>query len=192
MEPMSRSFQSIAWLKQRLGAGCVDVPVQGDQPLMLDDPSCAYVTLSEHHQLFCVGYDRGRPVGRREHVAICEPGQLLFGLEPPPGNDQTALILSGVSGSIVWRIPTALLFRLAETPEGSAVVERLFDDWIALLITTLPRAPVPTRCLGVQVGETIETTPQMPIRANSGLAWIAPPGAPLLYVGMETRGIPFE
>ena len=80
---MSVSFQSIAWLKQRLGEGCVDIPVQGDQPLMLDDPSCAYITLSEHHQLFCVGYDRGRPVGRREHVATCEPGSSSSGSSRP-------------------------------------------------------------------------------------------------------------
>ena len=95
------SFQSIAWLKQRLGAACQEVPVQGDQPLLLDDPSCAYVTLSEHHQLFCVGYRDGVPVGRREHVAICGAGQLLFGLQPGFGLGATALLLSGVTGSIV-------------------------------------------------------------------------------------------
>src|SRR5262245_48609929 len=107
---MATSFESIAWLKQRPGDGCQEVPVQGDRPLLLDDPSCAYLTLSDHHQLFCVGYEQGRAVGRREHMAVCGPGQLLFGLEPEMG--ATALIMSGVSGSIVWRVPTALLFRL--------------------------------------------------------------------------------
>jgi NHLM bacteriocin system ABC transporter ATP-binding protein len=152
---MKDSFQSIAWLKQRLGAACVEVPVQGDRPLLLDDPSCAYVTLSEHHQLFCVGYERGAPIGRREHLALCEPGQLVFGLEPPPVEDATALLLSGVSGSVVWRIPTALFFRLVEDPEGRPIVERLFDEWLNLLIGTLPGAPVPTRCRTVGAGETV-------------------------------------
>jgi NHLM bacteriocin system ABC transporter ATP-binding protein len=152
---MNDSFQSIAWLKQRLGDGCVEVPVQGDQPLLLDDPSCAYVTLSEHHHVFCVGYDHGAPTGRREHVAICDPGQLLFGLQPPQAQDATVLLLSGVSGSVVWRIPTALLFRLLEDAHGQAIVERLFDQWIDLLIGTLPSAPVPTRCRAVGAGETV-------------------------------------
>ena len=84
------------------------------------------------------------------------------------------------------------MFRLVETAEGRAVVERLFDAWLNLLIGTLPKAPVPTRCSSVQVGETIETTPQMPIRAAAKLAWIAPPAAPLVYVGLETRGVPCE
>ena len=87
---MGTSFESIAWLKQQLGDGCEEVLVQGDRPLLLDDPSCAYLTLSEHHQVFCVGYDRGRASGRREHMAVCGPGQLLFGLEPAEGEGATA------------------------------------------------------------------------------------------------------
>ena len=70
------SSESIAWLKQQLGNLCVEVPVQGDRPLVLDDPSRAYVTLSDHHQLFCVGYRDGEkryilaPVGLRVDEAL--------------------------------------------------------------------------------------------------------------------------
>jgi NHLM bacteriocin system ABC transporter ATP-binding protein len=184
---MSVSFESIAWLKQRLGAGCEEVPVQGDRPLMLDDPSCAYVTLSEHHQLFCVGYLGGAPVGRREHVAVCQPGQLLFGLQPVAREDATVLVLSGVSGSIVWRIPTALLFRLVGDPEGERVVGLLFDSWLALLVGTLPAAPVPTRGLALSAGEQCDVDGTQSIRATEGVAWVAPAKPPSLYYGMELK-----
>ena len=70
---MDGSFEHIAWLKQRLGEQVTAVPVQGDRPLVLDDPALSYITLSEHHQLFCVGYRDGAPHGRREHLAICGP-----------------------------------------------------------------------------------------------------------------------
>jgi ATP-binding cassette subfamily C protein len=183
---MSGEFEGIAWIKQRLGAACVDVPVQGDQPLMLDDPSCSYVTLSEHHHLFCVGYEGGAPIGRREHVAGCHAGQLLFGLAPKESYDATALLLSGVSGSVVWRVPTALLFRLAlETPEGQAIVEKLFDSWLSLLIGTLNLAPVPTRSLGVTGGQEVETDEKSPLHAEQGIVWVAPAKAPRLYAGMD-------
>src|SRR6478735_1334606 len=169
---MGTSFESIAWLKQQLGDGCEEVLVQGDRPLLLDDPSCAYLTLSEHHQVFCVGYDRGRASGRREHMAVCGPGQLLFGLEPEPGAGATALILSGVSGSVVWRVPTALLFRLVRTPEGLTTLARLFDAWIELLIATLPASPVPTRTLALGSAEKVEADGTLPIKAERGLVWI--------------------
>jgi NHLM bacteriocin system ABC transporter ATP-binding protein len=163
-------FESIAWLKQRLGAGVEEVRVQGDHPLVLDDPSCAYVTLSEHHQVFCVGY---------------ESGQLLFGLEPRQGAHRTALLLSGVSGSVVWRVPTALLFRLARDEEGLAVVAKLFDDWIALLVGVLPTAPIPTRCIAATEGETLDLENATPIRATERLAWIAPAKPPRRYLGLD-------
>lgn len=185
---MANTFESIAWLKQQLGSGCEEMPVQGDRPLLLDDPSCAYVILSEHHQLFCVGYDRGRPLGRREHMATCQPGQLLFGLEPAPGLDSTALMLSGVSGSVVWRIPTALLFRLTEHADGQAVIGRLFDAWIELLGNTLPVTPVPTRCAVLQAGTMAALDGSLPVRAESGLLWLAPKTPPRLYRNLAPSG----
>ncbi len=181
---MGSPFESIVWLKERLGDGCEEVPVQGDRPLLLDDPSCAYLTLSEHHHVFCVGYAQGRAVGRREHMAVCKPGQLLFGLEPAPGEGATALILSGISGSIVWRVPTALLLRLAEEPGGLAIVGGFFDGWIELLIATLPPAQLPTHSLPLKGGETTETDGVLALRAEQGLVWIAPAAAPRSYLGI--------
>ncbi len=184
--------QSIAWIKQRLGDVCEDVPVQGDRPLLLDDPSCAYLTLSEHHQVFCVGYENGQATGRREHVAICEPGQLLFGLEPPQTQGAAALVLSGVTGSVVWRIPTARLFQLLEDPEGLQVVAGLFDSWIQLLTDTLPSAPVPTKAQSISVGEVLPADPAlanvMALKARDGLVWVAPDQM-AWYRGMDVTGI---
>ncbi len=175
---MTESFQSIAWLKQRLGDACVEVPVQGDQPLLLDDPSCAYLTLSEHHQLFCVSYRDGKASGRREHVATCRPGQLIFGLQPAAGDDATALVLTGVAGSIVWRIATALIFKLMNDPEGREVVERLFNDWLQLLIQTLPPAPIPTKHYALAPGDAVEVDslpPPPSFALTAGSAHLRPP-----------------
>jgi NHLM bacteriocin system ABC transporter ATP-binding protein len=186
---MAASFETIAWLKQTLGDACESVPVQGDRPLLLDDPSCAYLTLSEHHQLFCVGYDHGRAVGRREHLAVCGPGQLLFGLEPGAGPGATALILAGVSGSAVWRVPTAQLFHLAERPDALSAIGTLFDTWIELLIATLHAAPVPTRARVASAGETVEIDEGVALRADRGLAWIAPRKPPRSYAGIEPGSV---
>ena len=129
---MSTSFESIAWLKQQLGDGCEEVPVQGDRPLLLDDPSCAYLTLSEHHQVFCVGYER-----RRARSAAASTWRSAGRVSSCSGSSRagtgaTALILSGVSGSVVWRVPTALLFRLADVPDGLATIAQPVRTWIDL------------------------------------------------------------
>ena len=128
---MTSVGNDIAWFRQHVGDHLERVVVQGDRPLLLDDPSSAYVTLSEHHQLFCVGFRDGQADGRREHLAACEPGQLLFGGLPTSG---AALLLSGVSGSIVWRVPMAALFSLGRIGSDVAALARLVDRLIELLI----------------------------------------------------------
>jgi NHLM bacteriocin system ABC transporter ATP-binding protein len=185
---MATTSEILGWLKGQLGDGCVNVPVQGDQPLLLDDPSCAYLTLSEHHQLFCVGYERGESVGRREHMAACGAGQLLFGLEPERHEGATALVLTGVSGSVVWRVPTALLFRLSATPEGQAAVGNLFDTWIKLLVATLPANPVPTRSREVALGAAVDAEGTTALRAEGPLVWIAPREAKS-FVGLDPAAV---
>jgi NHLM bacteriocin system ABC transporter ATP-binding protein len=176
--------EHIAWLKQRLGAHITEIPVQGDQPLLLDDPSCAYVTLSEQHQLFCVGFENGKPHGRREHLARCAPGQVVFGLEPKSGPGATVLLLSGVTGSVVWRLPTAALIAQKDG-DGRALIAQLFDRWIELLIATLPDVPVPTRYQTLRAGETVEASADRALRAEPGqLVWVAPNTA-LSYRGLS-------
>jgi len=182
---MSEVFESIAWLKRRLGDRIQEVLVQGDEPLVLDDPSCAYLTLSEHHQLFCVGYESGKPRGRREHLAVCAPGQLLFGLPPPEHKDATALLLSGATGSRVWRVPMASLLKLSDQPEGRRALAQLFDRWIALLIESLPDAQVPTKARAVRAGETIDKGTKLPLQAGDGVVWVAPREQPTSYAGLN-------
>lgn len=186
---MSTAPESIAWLKRNLGNRVQPVPVQGDRPLLLDDPSCAYVTLSEHHQLFCVGYRDGAAEGRREHLATCEPGQLIFGLEPMQRQGGAALLLSGVSGSVVWRVPMAALLQLATGDGGVRMLAGLFERWIELLIAALPPSQVPTRSRPLQAGETIQETEEWPIFAPDGMVWVAPHSTPRIYRGIEMAGV---
>jgi NHLM bacteriocin system ABC transporter ATP-binding protein len=177
-------FEHVAWLKQQLGSACEEVPVQGDQPLMLDDPTRAYLTLSDHHQLFCVGYRDGGPQGRREHLALCAPGQLVMGVVPSGRPDPAALMLTGVDASVVWRVPVTALTALAARRDGAKVIGSLFDGWVRLLIESLPGASVPTRCRVVEAGQVADIGAD-PVRSGDGVCWLAPPEAPLWYRGLQ-------
>jgi NHLM bacteriocin system ABC transporter ATP-binding protein len=181
--------ESIAWVKQHLGDRVESIPVQGDRPLLLDDPSCAYVILSEHHQLFCVGYRDGEADGRREHLTMCEPGQLILGLQPatrPGSSETTALLLSGVSGSVVWRIPLAALLSLGVGDRELRVLAELIDRWILLLIAALPPSLLPTRRRELSAGDKVEQPGGAPLcGAAGGVVWIAPSATPRVYRGID-------
>ena len=182
---MSITLEQIAWLEQRLGDQCEEVTVEGDEPLLLDDPSFAYVTRVPNHQLFCVSYREGAAHGRREHVALCDAGQLLFGLTPSREEPAAALLLSGMTGSHVWRIPAKALLALVHEAQGRELVQRMFDDFTELLISTLPTAPVPTRCQAVTPGDVVPDAASAPLKAQSGIVWLGLARPPARYGALE-------
>jgi len=181
----------LEWLKEQLGADVQEVLVEGDQPVLLDDPGAVFVTLVENHQLFCVGTaGDGKPRGRREHVATCPSGQLLFGLAPAAGEDATTLLLSGATGSVTWRVPRDRLLALGDRPGGREVLARLIDGWVRLLIGMLPQAAPPSRVRALAAGEHVEATGEASVRAAEGIVWIAPSAAPRTYLGLTPEGVP--
>lgn len=174
----------LVWLKRRLSDACEELAVTGDEPLVLDDWRHAYVTLADQHDLYSVGYQDGRPVGRREHVARCPAGQLLFGVAPAPGPAPSVLLLSGLPGSVVWRVPLALLAKLVrEEPPALASVSALVDSWYQLLIGSLPESAVPAEARAVAPGDVLLPLTG-PVRAARGLCWILPARPPALYRGL--------
>jgi NHLM bacteriocin system ABC transporter ATP-binding protein len=186
------ALQPIAWIKQQLGPGCQEVPVQGGQPLVLDDWRYGYVTLSEHHEIFCVGYRNGQPAGRREHLVRCPPGQLLLGVSPGESSSARVLLLSGVAGSVVWRVSVAALAQAVRLlPNGPRQIGRLLDSWMSLLIDTLPRPALPADCRAVAEGEKVVGAVGR-LRAAAGLCWISPSTSPTSYQGIavETVAVP--
>ncbi|MBX3128157.1 MAG: NHLP bacteriocin export ABC transporter permease/ATPase subunit [Polyangiaceae bacterium] len=180
---MQLSLEQLERVRGHFGERCEEVQVEGDEPLLLDDPAWSYLTQVAHHQLFCVGYRDGAPVGRREHVALCTPGQLLLGRSPEPG-DTTVLLLSGIAGSKVLRIPSAEFFAALREPSLSPLIAGAFDGWIELLISTLPSSPVPTRCDALVAGATLEAI-AAPVRARDGVVWALLSQPPTRHGGVK-------
>ncbi|MFO0567734.1 MAG: NHLP bacteriocin export ABC transporter permease/ATPase subunit [Polyangiaceae bacterium] len=165
---MGISKEQIARLARHFEADARDVLVEGDDPLLLSDPSRVYVTRQPQLQLFCVGYEAGAAAGRREHVALAGEGQLLIGLAP----EGTALLLSGMAGSHVLSLPKARFFEAAKQDELRPIVLSLVEELALLLSKALPQAAVPTRCHAIAAGrELLDAT--LPLRADQGIVWLS-------------------
>jgi ATP-binding cassette subfamily C protein len=175
-----------ARLKELFGAACEELRVEGDEPLLLNDPAFCYVTQNPHHQLFCVGYHDHKAVGRREHITRCSSGQLLFALSPAiiEQDEPAALLLTGAAGSYVLRIPSRLVIEAMADKTKRPVIAPIFDQWIELLVSMLPSAPVPTRCEAIGAGLTLGPS-AVPLRAKEGLIWIALASPPAHYGGVK-------
>jgi NHLM bacteriocin system ABC transporter ATP-binding protein len=180
---MTSPTSTVEWLRTRLGEACEDARVEGDHPLLLVSPADVYVTIEENHQLFCVGHDGATPVGRREHVASCEPGQLLLSIE-----SDTALLLTGIQGSRVLKIPAAALWSARALPGGHDVVDALFERWVKLLVAMLPQSTVPPRCRELAPSDVVDT--EGAVRAKSGVAWLQGDAGITRYLAMDVAKDP--
>jgi NHLM bacteriocin system ABC transporter ATP-binding protein len=186
MTTLNAPRDPITILKALFGDACDQVRVEGDEPLLLDDPQYGYVTEITNHQLFCVEWRDGKAVGRREYVAQVGANQVLFGQAPSHSRQEepTALLLTGPPGSHVLRFPTRLFIEALADPLRRGEIETAFDGWIALLISTLPIAPVPTRCDTVVAGVTLSPSAN-PLRAREGVVWLTLSQAPSRYGGVN-------
>ena len=190
--PAPISASSLDAVKTFFGAACDEVRVEGDEPLLLDDPNYAYFTQTPNHQLFSVGSRDGRAFGRREHLASLASGQLLIGRAPSAGDSHTdggggqptVLLVSGPAASHVLRIPVKALYDALGKEGERALAEKLFDGFIELLVSILPKAPVPTRCEAVLAGVTLGAVTGA-LRASSDLVWIALADSPARYGGVS-------
>lgn len=184
IEPASESARSIGALKTLFGVECEEVSVEGDEPLLLDDPKYAYFTQSPQHQLFCVGSKEGRATGRREHLATLASNQLLFGRTPDQNADATVFLVSGPAGSTVLRVPVKRVIDALSDEKERALAERSFDGWIELLISMLKKSPVPTRCEAIEAGATLGAVSGA-LRASAGLLWLPLADSPTRYGGVS-------
>lgn len=184
--PEAPENETVATLRRLFGAACDEVRVEGDEPLLLDDPTYCYVTKIPGHQIFCVGWRDGKAVGRREYVGPVSPGQLLFALAPSDAREDepTALLLTGPPASYVLRFPSRLLVEAMADDARRAEVEGFFDGWIGLLVSMLPTAPVPTRCDALLPGEVLGAQAN-PVRADKGIVWITLANTPTRYGGVR-------
>ncbi|HTU62144.1 MAG TPA: hypothetical protein VMF89_26985, partial [Polyangiales bacterium] len=82
---------------------------------------------------------------------------------------------------MVWQVPMAALFSL----DRDARLALLIDRWVALLISTLPHAQVPSGSRSLGANETCTEVSDRVVYAQTGLVWVTPPRAPQLYRGIE-------
>lgn len=96
----------------------VRLELAGNRPLVLDDPSAAWLVDAGSVYVFAVPADRGRPVGGREYVARLAPGDAVFGMDASAA--EVVLVAVGQPGTSL-------------TPLDDGPDERMIEGWVRTL-----------------------------------------------------------
>ena len=58
------------------------ISVEGNRPLILDNPEKVWVVQDGRIEIFAVSLSNGEPLGHRNHIYTANPGDTIWGVSP--------------------------------------------------------------------------------------------------------------
>jgi NHLM bacteriocin system ABC transporter ATP-binding protein len=168
--------------------------VEGNRPLLLNDPDSAWVVYSGTVDVFSVPMANHEIAGTRTHLFRSEAGQLLMGISDKENESGIVLLVSGTPGTRVIQLKGSRLSDLSDEPEYEEIIVSMINDWVTGLSRgvfnkLLPKEYTlvePDPNLVLAVNELTAVTPKR------GVAWLNVREGRGLIVGEEHSPISYS
>ncbi len=118
------------------------VEVEGNKPLLLNDPSVAYIVYSGVVDLFSVQTRGDEIIGHNNHLFRGRVGQLIMGVGQELHGGLNIRV-SGMPGTRLIRLQKARLIALAQELEYSDLVIAMLNDWVIGLSSGVSNESLP-------------------------------------------------
>ncbi len=152
-------------------------------PLLLDDPTRAWLVEAGEVAVFAVQLDGGAPVGPRHYAFSARPGDLLLGMDlaagPPLGYLAVPLADTRVS---------ALDQRALRDGDGAGTREHAaaaLDRWVSALVGGLVDGRAPRSDVQLVPGEPVALAEGQTARPRQGVVWVRLAGGDARFLGEE-------
>lgn len=148
------------------------IEAEGNRPVMLDDPSVAYVIYTGAVDVFAVWLAGGETDGARQHLFRCAAGQLIFGAAPDPAAGELRLLARGTPGTRLLRIRQERIWSMAAELEYSGLLADMAAPWLQSLGERIAPGLPPKETALVEVGRTADSAAGGPFALARGLGWL--------------------
>jgi ATP-binding cassette subfamily C protein len=167
------------------------VPASGNNPVVLDDPSSAWIVENGKVEVFTVELKDGEPVGPRSHYLTVEPGEAFFGMDLESYGLGYGFIAVGKMGTVLRRVSVRRLEALANAGIFATEITKLVDLWVRGLSRSLTEEiiPGPVSDVNLAVEQQVSMEQGQKASASKGVLWLDVERGELLYIGMENIGI---
>ena len=159
------------------------VEVEGNKPLLLNDPTQAWIVYSGVADVFSAPVSQGEVVGVNRHLFRGGVGQLLLGVDTNAYGGGLALRVSGTPGTRLLRLRRARLMDLAQDLEFSALIVAMLEDWVGGLANGIFREVVPKEALSLEANQSLTLDDQATIVPRRGILWVQADGGALQLMG---------
>ncbi|MCA9937964.1 MAG: NHLP bacteriocin export ABC transporter permease/ATPase subunit [Anaerolineales bacterium] len=152
------------------------VEVEGNKPLLLDNPATAWVVYTGTIDVFAVPVANGHVTGTRRHLFRSGVGQVLFGLDMPRDTGtEWGLLVSGTPGTRLLQMPRTRLWQLATSLEYSNLVSAMLNDWVIGLSLGIVKGIVPKEYVLLETDEEareVHLTDEQVALPKKGVLWV--------------------
>ena len=160
------------------------IELEGNKPVVLDDPARAWVVYSGTAHVFGVPIENGEPADLRTFVFSATPGQLLMGVgDVHAGVTGMGLIASGMPGTRLIELPLAKIQAYAAELEYSHLITLMTDDWIRNLSIGINADVLPKDYVLVETGQSMPLDGGQIVMARRETAWLSCASGKLNYLG---------
>jgi ATP-binding cassette subfamily C protein len=130
--------------------------VEGNKPILLNDPESAWVVYSGTIDLFSVPVEGDTVVGTRTHLFRSDAGQLLLGIDGSAGESDVSLLVSGTPGTRILQLQRSKLLEMAENIEYESLIVSMLNDWVTALSLAVFNEILPKDYLLLEPGHELE------------------------------------
>jgi ATP-binding cassette subfamily C protein len=174
------------------------VVVASNRPLLLSDPTSAWLVASGKIEIFTVAVAGGQPHGVRTHFLTVDAGQAFFGLNSEALGYDSGFLAVGKAGSELRRFDLDRLQLFCKAPAHRETIATLVEVWVQGLSRRLTEdlpAP-PSAAVGLRPGEAQPIAVQKVAAAAGATVWVEMPAARFLFdsmssVSYEAEGVLF-
>jgi len=159
--------------------------LEGNTPLLLDDPGDVWLVESGSVELFAVSVAGGEAVGTRHHVASAATDAVLFGVDRGGAGVELGLLAVGAVGTRVAKVSATALAARARDPEQAGAVAAMVDGWISALAGGAVAGPPPEidQLLSADDHPTLQDG--QIAKSESGVVWVSADAGEVLFLGVD-------
>lgn len=169
-------------LKLRFQEGML-VGVEGNEPLLLDDPKSAWVVYSGIINVFAIQTQNRETTSARIHIFQGGVGQLLLGTDTS-AQGGFKLLVTGTPDTRLLKYDKARLQALAAELEYQDLIAGMLEDWAKGLTNGIPSEIVPKDCILLRAGDTVDLSPSAITTPKQGPLWVQPLEGNATYMGL--------
>jgi ATP-binding cassette subfamily C protein len=170
-------------IQESTATGGLTRPLEGNTPLLLNDPGKVWIVETGSVDLFAVQLADGGLASARHHVVTAAPGAVLFGLDTPGSG--IALLAVGTVGTTIRTLARDDLVSRATQSQPLSAFSIQVDTWVSGLASGLGDA------ISQQTERQFDSAPVVTlkdgeqIRPSDGVTWVEIESGGALFLDTE-------